>query len=363
MPPSESSLWLHTAAAIGVAMGALWLHLRWHPLRREFSEGWDFVTGLPWLTVLHAALLLMAQFSGTSHLLGQLEPADLSTWQNLIRPLFTQTLFEISTLQHSLLPVWPWALLLPVALSHLTWRVMHFPYRYGPRKQRPIERWLLLAVTVTSWAWLALEITRLVHLMPEWLEALRLGQRVIFQAIAMAFSQIVILRLIMAWIEPQHPDEQKDLGLAFEHTYARWRSIAGLALLDLLILLMEDTAGSLTHWILLEVMIVFLALPAAIARLPGPLSRQGMSALLAWRRAFFAMLGVLLTGLFLVALVRYTSATMLTLTGPDTWQRSVLLPVHALVLATVRNWVFLACVLTLLRHGLPSSSTRGHNAS
>jgi hypothetical protein len=110
-------------------------------------------------------------------------------------------------------------------------------------------------------------------------------------------------------------------------------------------------------------MVVFLALPAAIARVPGPLSRQGMATLLVWRRAFFSLLGVLLTGLFLLALVRYASATLLTLTGPETWQRSVLLPVHALVLATARNWVFLAAVLTLLRHGLPPSSARGHTAS
>lgn len=363
MPPTETSLWLHTTAVIAVAMGALWLHLRWHPLRREFSEGWDFVTSLPWFTVLHAALLLLAQFTGSSLLLGQFAPADLASWQDIAGPLLLQTLFEITTLPHSLLPTWPLALLLPVALGLLTWRVMCFPYRYGPRKQNPVERWLLLAATLLSWIWLAIEISRLSLPMPEWLEALRLALRLLFQAVTMAFSQIALLRLIITWAEPEHPDDQKDLVLAFEHTCARWRSIAGLAVLDLLILLMQSSTDGPARWMQLELMLVFFALPAAIARVPGPLSRQGMASLRTWRHAFFTLLGVLLTGLFLLALVRYTSATMLTLTGPESWQRSVLLPVHALVLATARNWVFLACVLTLLRHGLIPSSARGHTAS
>lgn len=362
MPPTETSLWLHTAAAIAVVMGALWLHLRWHPLRREFSEGWDFVTGLPWFTVLHAALLLLAQFTGSSILLGQIAPADLASWQDIAGPLLLQSLFEIITLPHSLLPTWPLALLLPVALGLLTWRVMRFPYRYGPRKQNPAERWLLLAASLLSWIWLGLEITRLSLSMPEWLEALHLALRLLFQAITMAFSQIALLRLIIAWIEPEHPDDQKDLLLAFEHTCARWRGIAGLAVLDLLILLMQSSTGGPARWMLLELLLVFLALPAAIARVPGPVSRQGMAALRAWRQGFFTLLGALFTSLCLLALVRYTSATMLTFTSPESWQRSVLLPVHALVLATARNWVFLACVLTLFRHGLIPSSARGHTA-
>ncbi len=363
MPPTETSLWLHTAAVIVVATGALWLHLRWHPLRREFSEGWDFVTGLPWFSVLHASLLLMAQFTGASLLCGQLDPVDLSSWQDIAGPLFIQALFEITSLQHSLLPIWPWALLLPVALALLIWRVMRFPYRYGPRRQNPVERWLLLAVTLLSWFWLALEISHLSCPMPESIEALRLGQRVIFQAIAMAFSQIVVLRLIIVWIEPQHPDDQKDLALAFEHTCARWRGIAGLAVLDLLILLMQGTTVGLTRWMQLEVMLVFLTLPAAIASVPGPIALQGVATLRVWQRALLPLLSVLLTSVFLLALVRYASAALLTFTGPETWQRAVLLPVHALVLATARNWVFLACVLTLLRHGLTPSSARGHTAS
>lgn len=362
MPPTETSLWLHTIAAIAVAMGALWLHLRWHPQRQEFSEGWDFVTGLPWFTVLHAALLLLVQLTGSSLLSGELQPTDLTSWQTLSGPLLLQTLFEITTLQHSLLPDWPLALLLPAALSLLAWRVMRFPYRYGPRKQNPKERWLLLAATLLSWIWLAIEITRLSLPMPEWLEALRLALRLLFQAITMAFSQIALLRLIIAWAEPEHPDDQKDIGLAFDHTCARWRGISELAILDLLILFLQSTGGP-AQWVLLELMLVFLALPAAIARVPGPLPRQGMAALHAWRQAFFPLLCTLLTGLFILGLVRYTSATMLTFTGPESWQRSVLLPVHALVLATARNWVFLACVLTILRHGLIPSSARGHAAS
>ena len=359
-----TSLWLQTAAMISVAAGALWLHLRWHPRRREFSEGWDFLSGMPWLVVLHGALLVLGQMiGGEAWITGRLTQVDVWTWRDIAAPLFTEALFEVVTLPHALFPVWPWALLLPVAMALLTWRVMRYPYRYGPRRQLPAERWLLLAGMVLSWGWLALEVTPLFRAMPEWAEMIRIGLRVIFQAVAMALTQVVLVRLVIAWMEPEHPDDQRDLGLAIEHTFARWRGVAGLALLDLLILLLQSAnEGGLLRWVLLEVLLLFLLVPAAVARVPGALAFQGMAALRGWARAWFSILGVLITSVCLLAVVRYASAAVLEITGMETWRTLLLLPVHGLVLATVRTWVFLALVLTLLRHGLIPSTTRGRAA-
>lgn len=353
-----------------VAAGALWLHLRWHPQRREFSEAWDLVTGMPWLTVLHGMLLAAGQMMGEPWITGWLTGVDVWTWRELAGPLFLGALMENVALQHSLLPVWPWALCLPVVLVLLSWRVIRYPYRYGPRRQQPVEKWLLAGGMVISWGWLVLEMVAVRHTAaPEWLEGLRLGLRVIFQAVTMAFTQVALARLVIAWMEPEQPDDQKDLGLAIEHTFARWRGVAGLAVLDLLILLLQAAsitggtpvprAGGVVFWVMLEVMLVFLLFPAAVARVPGSWVMQGMAALRGWVHGGARLLGVLISGVFLLAVVRYASLAVLEFTGVETWRTLLLLPVHGLVLASVRNWVFLALLLTLFHHGLIPASKRG----
>ena len=60
MDVTPTSLWIQTGLALAGAVAGVMLHLKWHPLRRELSEAWDIMTGMPWLTVLGAALMLMA---------------------------------------------------------------------------------------------------------------------------------------------------------------------------------------------------------------------------------------------------------------------------------------------------------------
>jgi hypothetical protein len=74
-------------------------------------------------------------------------------------------------------------------------------------------------------------------------------------------------------------------------------------------------------------------------------------------RAALPLIGMTITTVVTLSLVRYASALIMGLTEQGHCLALVLLPVHALVLATVRNWVFLAIVLTLLRHGFKSSSS------
>ena len=76
-------------------------------------------------------------------------------------------------------------------------------------------------------------------------------------------------------------------------------------------------------------------------------------------RALLPLIGITITAVVVLSLVRYASGLIMGLMRLDDWRTVVLIPVHALVLATVRNWVFLATVLTLLRHGFkPSTSGR-----
>lgn len=358
MDVSASSLWIQTGLAVAGAVAGVLLHLKWHPLRRELSDAWDMMLCMPWLTVLTAVLMLLAEVGGERWVrpVGALN--ELLVWREMVVPLVLEALMMLGRLLHGLLPVWPLALLLPVALGLLSWRVLRFPYRYGPRRQLPVERWLLLAGMVLSWVWLGLEGCHVwVASLPEWLEALRDGLRLLFMALTMAICQVLLIRLVIAWVEPEHPDDRRDLGLAAEHTFARWRSLVALAVLDLLWLLLPAVGApsGMARWLLLEALFVFAAVPVAVARVPGTVLVQGAFALQMLWRALPALVALALTAVAVLCVVLYASSVLMGLTVPGLWS-GLLLPVHALVLATVRNWVFLAAVITLLRHGLKPSA-------
>ncbi len=362
MDVTPSSLWIQAGLALTGAVAGVMLHLKWHPLRRQLSDAGDIITGMPWLTVLAAALMLMAEVSGERWVrpLGSLN--DLLVWREVAAPLALEALMEQGRMLHGLLPVWPLALILPVALALLSWRVLRFPYRYGPRRQQPLERWLLLAGMVVSWMWVILEIVHATRGLAEWQETIRVGLRSIYLAVTMALSQVMLIRLVIAWEEPEQPNDQKDLGLALEHTFARWRSLVALSVLDLLWPLLLNADGSPTgvsRWLLLEAMFLFVAVPVAVARVPGSSLTQGAAAMQMLWRALLPLIGITITAVVVLSLVRYASGLIMGLMRLDDWRTVVLIPVHALVLATVRNWVFLATVLTLLRHGFkPSTSGR-----
>lgn len=359
MDVTSTTLWMQTGLAFAGAVAGVMLHLSWHPLKRCLSEAWDLLTGMPWLIVLSAGLMLLAEAGGEVWLRSPLSVNELLVWRDVAPDLLLASLVEYSRLFHGLLPVWPGALVLPLALLLLSWRVIRFPYRYGPRRQLPLERWLLIGGLLICWVWLVMEVVAFKRAMPEWLETVRVGMRAIFGAVAMAFSQVMIIRLIIAWDQPEQPDDQKDLGLAMEHTFARWRGVAGLAILDLLwLLLLGSGADGVSRWFLVEGMLLFLAVPVAVARDSGPMLSLGAAAMQMLGRALPAMIAVTLTGVAVLLLARYASGLLIGLVADSSWLMLVFMPVHALALATVRNWVFLASVLTLLRHGLnPSSIT------
>jgi len=359
MAVSPSSLWLQTGLALFVVIIGVFLHLKWHPLRRHFSDAWDLMMGMPWLTFLSASLMLLAELTGEGWVRPVWSFNELLVWRDVAQPLLLEALLEEARMMHGLLPVWPVALFLPLALLLLNWRVIRFPYRYGPRRQQSFERWLLTVGMVLCWGWVLLEMAHASRSIPEWLETLRLALRAVFSSVTMALTQVMLIRIVIAWEEPEHTDDQKDIGLAAEHTFARWRSLMGLAALDLLWLMLiqtQESHGGLSRWLLIESMLLFLAMPAAVACVSGSMLDQGATAMRTLGRAFLPLLGMTVTVVLLLMLTRYASALIQGITGPGSWLTLVLLPLHALVLATVRNWVFLACVFTLLRHGFKPST-------
>jgi hypothetical protein len=176
----------------------------------------------------------------------------------------------------------------------------------------------------------------------------------------MAFSQIMLLQFILARETPKRSKGQQDFGLALEHTFARWRSLGVLAVLDLLLLTLLPANAApegAARWLLVWAAFLFAAVPLAVAHNPGSLRAQGAFAMHLILRAALPLIGMTITTVVTLSLVRYASALIMGLTEQGHCLALVLLPVHALVLATVRNWVFLAIVLTLLRHGFKSSSS------
>lgn len=361
MSPEPASLWFQTLLGLALLVVGVFLHLKWHPLRRQFSDAWDIMTQMPWLTLVGAALLLFAELAGEAWLSRPWSYNQLLDWRALAPGLAWSAMAEYARLGHGLLPPWPLALAFPPILSLLVWRIIRLPYRYGSQKQPVWERRLLLGSVVAAWLWAGLETAHAWRMLPEWLEALRLAARTAFTAGAMAFTQVVLVRLVIGWEEPVQPDDRRDVWLAVEHTFARWRGLGGLAALNLLWLLWHPPGGAPTpwHWLPVEAMLVFAAYPVAVARVPGPPLVQGAASMRALLRALAPQLAVLVTAVFMLMLVRYTGTLAVELATVAGWRPSLVSPVYALVLATVRNWVFLAGVLTLLRHGFqPSSAGR-----
>jgi len=77
---------MQTGLALTGAVAGVMLHLKWHPLRRQLSDAWDIMTGMPWLTVLGAALMLMAEVSGERWVSAAWSVNDLMSWRDSDQP-------------------------------------------------------------------------------------------------------------------------------------------------------------------------------------------------------------------------------------------------------------------------------------
>ncbi|MES2738295.1 MAG: hypothetical protein V4672_18380 [Verrucomicrobiota bacterium] len=364
MTDPTHTLWLQTFLVMMLLGAGLMLHLKWHPLREEFSEAWDMLQSLRWLVPMMAALQLL---SGTAvpwgiALMNGGEAGAVTAWSQMQArvPVAAQ---EVAALTHGFFPPWPAALAVPFLLTLLMWRVKKFPYRYDSRRKRPAVFRALIVAALVAWVWLGLEAAAVMRPMPEWLETLRLTFRWVAEACMMAGLQIYMIRLVIGWEEPTEPEDEKDLWLALEHTLARWQGGAVLAALDLLWLLAWRTLGETGHawpvWVVVEASLLFAAVPVVAARLRAPLSVMVEATAQVCVKTLLPLLGYAITATAVLMLVHFSLHGLLPLLPEGPLWPGLIRILSALVLATVRSWLFLTFVLTLLRHGLKAASLQG----
>jgi len=350
------ALWQSTALALLGFIAGLALHLRWHPLRQHLSDAWDLVRLRPVLVVFTAGAMLLAS------VLGETRPAahtlvQLTDWREILLPLTRDAAAHLAVLPHALLPPWPLACLVPLALLFLTIRLWRWPYRYGERRPGPEQKLILLATTLLGFAWLVLEGTSLRRMLPEGAETVKLGLRYIFTAIAAAGMQVWLARFVIAWEKPQDTEAERDATAALEHTFARWQSVAALAGFNLLWMSWRlwqlSTPQSIGGWFWIELLLLFAALPVAVAAVPGHFLHQGATALRILLRACVPLLLLAVTALAAVLLAQYTAAMAQALCATEPLWCLLVLPLNALVLAMLDCWLLLTALLIMLRHGFP----------
>lgn len=350
--------WQTTALALLGCAAGLALHLRWHPLRRDLSDAWDCLRLRPALILWAAgAMLLTGVASGTERPPYAL--AQITDWREMLVPLVRDAAAHLAVLPHAWLPPWPLACGVPVLLVFLTLRIWRWPYRYGERRPGPEQKFGLLTVTLLSFVWLGVEISSARHMLGEGLEMVKLGLRYIFTALATAGMQVWLVRLVMAWEKPQDTDAGGDAAAALEHTFARWQGVACLAGFDLLWMSWRwwqvNTPQSIGTWWWVELLLLFAALPVAVAAVPGLFWHQGAAALRILGRALLPLVLLSITALAVFILTLYTVEMGRTLAAESQFWRMIALPLSALVLAMLDCWLLLTALLIMLRHGFPRS--------
>jgi len=350
--------WQTTALALlGFAAGLV-LHLRWHPLRRHLSDAWDCLRLRPALILLTAgALLLAGVFGEAAH--APYSWSQRTDWREIILPLARDALAHLAVLPHALMPPWPLACVVPLVLVFLTIRIWRWPYRYGERRPGPEQKFGLLIVTLLAFAWLGLEGSSARHMLAEGVETLKLALRYAFTALAAAGVQVWLVRFVMAWERPQNTEAGGDAAAALEHAFARWQGVAFLAGFNLLWMSWRwwqmNTPQSIGAWWWIELLLLFAALPVAVAAVSGPFWHQGAAALRILWRAAVPLLMLAITSLFLFVLVLYTVEMGRAGCAGSPFWRMIEHPLSALVLAMLDCWLLLTALLLMLRFGFSRS--------
>lgn len=353
------TLWFQTFLALAGLCAGLFFHLRWHPLRSQLSDGWDMLLSLKWLVPLLAALQLFSTTFDDRRIMGAGDAGQSLGIQMLGH--MPEAAMTTVQLLHALAPPWPLALAVPFWLTLLFWRVKKSPYRYvSKRRLSSAWRWLAL-VAVLGWLWLGLEAVALMKPVPEGLETVRLMLRWLAQSLVLAAAQIFMIRLVIGWDEPEKPEDEDDAGLAFEQLLVRWPGVMALAGLDLLWLLawhsLAESPVGWTKWLLVEAGLLFASLPVVAARLRCSWRLQAEAAVRVLLNSAGALAGLFLTGTALLLLVRFSMESLQTATAGNVTLSALFRILSALVLATVRSWLFLTFVLTVLRHGFKAAAS------
>lgn len=348
------TLWQSTALALLGCAAGLALHLRWHPLRRHLSDAWDCLRLRPALILWTAGAMLLAGVAGGPPP-APYPLARLTDWQEMIAPLASDALARLAVLPHVWMPPWPLACGVPLLLVFLTIRIWRWPYRYGERRPGMEQKFGLFLVTLTAFAWLGLEVSSVRRMLPEGVETMKLAMRYVFTAIAAAGLQVWLVRFVIAWEKPEDTEAGGDAAAALEHTFARWQGVACLAGFDLLWMSWRwwqmNTPQSIGAWWWIELLLLFAALPVAVAAVPGPFWQQGAAALRILWRAAVPLLLLAVSALAMLILTLYTVEMGRALCADLPVWRMILLPLSALVLAMLDCWLLLTALLLMLRFG------------
>ena len=349
----------HTLIALSACAVGLALHLRWHPLRRELSDAWDFLRLRQSLLLMLAGAALLAGWDAA----GTFTWIELNDWAVLWRPLLRHAFTDFALLFHQLVPPWPLALLLPLSLVLLAVRVWRWPYRYGERMPVPEQKLILVALSAGGVLWLLLEaVAALRPELPEWLQTIKMAARTLYIALMVAGTQVWLARLVIAWEKPPDTDAERDAVAALESTFARWQGVVALGVFNLLWMAWlgwNTDAETFSAWLLPELLILCAALPLAVAVLPGssPFWQTGAVALRVLLHAALPLLMLAPTALAWLALTRYAVDMGLALAGAEEYAvlHQIVAVVRALVLAMLHGWLCLAALLAMLRHGFPTN--------
>ncbi|WP_133797007.1 hypothetical protein [Prosthecobacter fusiformis] len=270
---------------------------------------------------------------------------------------------DMAVLTHGFFPPWPSSLAAPVLLSLLVWKTTRLPYRYGSRRKRPALSRLLISAVIVAWCWMILEGVASVQVMPEWLETLRVMLRWLMEALTVAGLQVFMIRLVMGWDEPTLPSDEKDLMLALEQTLACRYGILALAALDLLWLMawraLDVPGYGLSDWLMVESSLLFAGVPVVVARVRGSWTQMTEVLAHVFLKTWLPLIGFALTATVVLMLVHFSMRSLFFLLPDGPIWGGMIRILVALVLATVRSWLFLTLVLTLIRHGLKSSASSG----
>ncbi|TDU64566.1 hypothetical protein EI77_04016 [Prosthecobacter fusiformis] len=362
MTDPSTTLWLQTLLVLAVMGAGLMLHLKWHPLRECFSDAWDMLQSFGWLVPLLAALHLLSGIAPPWGVADAVAWDGLTAWRQMLE-LVPMAARDMAVLTHGFFPPWPSSLAAPVLLSLLVWKTTRLPYRYGSRRKRPALSRLLISAVIVAWCWMILEGVASVQVMPEWLETLRVMLRWLMEALTVAGLQVFMIRLVMGWDEPTLPSDEKDLMLALEQTLACRYGILALAALDLLWLMawraLDVPGYGLSDWLMVESSLLFAGVPVVVARVRGSWTQMTEVLAHVFLKTWLPLIGFALTATVVLMLVHFSMRSLFFLLPDGPIWGGMIRILVALVLATVRSWLFLTLVLTLIRHGLKSSASSG----
>lgn len=360
---ADTPLWLRALLGVAGLAAGMAAHLALHPQRRQFSDAFDLLKNRPHLLLIGGALLLAERLAGSDgfHPLPDAGATDWSNWLRLAAPLAAQAATRFALLQHQALPAWPAALLLPALLTAALFHLARQPYRAGLR-QRPRGGALALLAGMTLLFAIAAAMETLAPpaALTEWQVNLLLFLRLAAMALLTAGVQVWLLRVVARWLQPPPRRGARPAGNAWWDMLGRWPLVLALGGFNLLWIALRFwlavSPSRVLPWLLVEWLLVFSALPAAVALAePGDTFLQsGAASLRLLARALAPLFGIGLTAVVILALAAYSAGVAASLPLTALPIRLAVAAASSFALAFIHIWLFLTAALTLLR---PSSTS------